>query len=128
MGSLHRKRTTVRASASVTAESVAADLLAFEWYGGAYHLELSGDFGCPQVWARDHAEAWRVMGKVLSVCGVSSQEIQQAVVTEGFSADPRFATVRKFRLRIRDGLAMVSDRQGPEGTPSYPVVLDGAGP
>ena len=125
MASLKRKRTTVRAAAWVTSESVAAALSGFEWRGGPYHLELTGNFGCPQVWAVDRVEAWRVMGKVLNVCGVSPAEIQQAVITEGFSPSPRFRTVRVFRLRVRDGLAMVSDRQGPNGTPEYPVIFGG---
>lgn len=123
MASLKRKRTTVRAAPWVTAESVASALLDFEWDGGPYHLELTGDFGCPQVWASGQLEAWRVMGRILEVCGVSHAEIQQAVITEGYSPNPRFATVRRFRLRVRDGLAMVSDRVGPDGTPAYPVVF-----
>ena len=127
MASLKRKRTTVRAAASVTAESVAMALLGFEWSGGPYHLELTGDFGCPQFWASSQAEAWRVMNRVLEVCGVSPAEIQQAVITEGLSSNPRFGTVRKFRLRVRDGLAMVSDRQGPNGLPEYPVIFGDGG-
>jgi hypothetical protein len=123
VAALKRKRTTVRAAPWVTAESVATALLGFEWDGGPYHLELTGDFGCPQIWASDRLEAWRVMGRILEVCGVSPAEIQQAVITEGYSSVPRFSTVRRYRLRIRDGLAMVSDRVGPGGTPSYPVVL-----
>jgi hypothetical protein len=123
VASLRRKRTTVRAAPWVTAESVALDLLGFEWDGGPYHLELTGSFGCPQVWASDAVEAHRVMGRILQVCGVSPAEIQQAVVTEGYSSSSRFSTVRRFRLRVRDGLAMVSDRVGPAGTPDYPVVF-----
>lgn len=113
----------MRVPAWVTAETVAEALLSFEWSGGPYHLELTGAFGCPQIWASGKEEAWRVMDEILRVCGISPAEIQQAVITEGYSADPRFSVVRRFRLRVRDGLAMVSDRQGPDGSPEYPVVI-----
>jgi hypothetical protein len=79
--------------------------------------------GCPQVWARDKEEAERVMGHLLAVCGVDPEAVRDAVRTEGVSTSPRFSEVRKFRLHVRDGLALVSDRQGPDGGAEYPVVL-----
>ncbi len=123
MTSARKKRTTIRVGPGITAETVAAALLGFEWWGGPYHLELTGVMGCPQVWARDKEEAERVMGHLLAVCGVDPEAVRDAVRTEGVSASPRFSEVRRFRLHIRDGLAMVSDRQGPDGGAEYPVVL-----
>jgi hypothetical protein len=120
--SARKKRTTIRVGPGVTAETVAAALLDFEWWGGPYRLELTGRMGCPQVWARDKAEADRVMSHLLDVCGVDPEAVSAAVRTEGVSNSSRFATVRKFRLHVRDGLAIVSDRQGPDGGAEYPVV------
>ncbi len=122
MTSLRKKRTTIRVGAGVTAETVAAALLGFEWWGGPYHLELTGAMGCPQIWARDKEEAERVMGHLLAVCAVDPEAVREAVRTEGVSASSRFSTVRRFRLHVRDGLAIVSDRQGPNGGAEYPVV------
>jgi hypothetical protein len=122
VASARKKRTTIRVGPGVTAETVAAALLGFEWWGGPYHLGLTGQMGCPQVWARDKAEADRVMSHLLAVCGVDPGAVSTAIRVEGVSRSSRFSTVRKFRLHVRDGLAIVSDRQGPNGGAEYPVV------
>jgi hypothetical protein len=123
MGTRRRKRTTLRVSGGVTAEAVASSLLGFQWMGGPYFLELAGDRGSIQVWAADKAEAERFVTKMLAVGGYPENYAARCVRTEKLSESPRVQEVRRFELLVRDGLAMVSDRQGPDGTPAYPVVI-----
>jgi hypothetical protein len=91
--------------------------------GGPYFLELAGDRGSIQVWAADKAEAERFVTKMLAVGGYPENYAARCVRTEKLSESPRVQEVRRFELLVRDGLAMVSDRQGPDGTPAYPVVI-----
>jgi hypothetical protein len=123
MASLRRKRTTLRVSGFVDAESVVSSLQGFTWLGGPYFVELAGDRGSLQVWASDKAEADRFLAKMLVVGGYPSGYAAGCVRTEKLSASPRVQTVRRFRLLVRDGLAHVSDRRGSAGSPSYPVVM-----
>jgi hypothetical protein len=128
MAALHRKRTTLRVGGGVTADSVALALQGFQWMGGPYFLELAGDRGSIQVWAADKAEAERFVAKMLAIGGYPEGYEASCVRTERMSEAPRVQQVRRFELMVRDGLAYVSDRQGPGGTPAYPVVMDAPHP
>ena len=127
MAGRRQKRTTLRVGAGVTAESIAGALIGFEWMGGPYFLELSGDRGAIQVWAASKAEAERFVAKMLSIGGYPEGYEATCVRTEKLSDAPRVQQVRRFRLMVRDGLAHVSDRQGAAGAPEYPVVIGEGG-
>jgi hypothetical protein len=120
----HQKRTTIRVSGGASAETIAASLLGFTWLGGPYFLELAGNRGSIQVWAANKGEAERFISKMLEIGGYPPDYAARCVRTERLSDSPRVQTVRRFGLSVRDGLAMVSDRQGSAGSPAYPVVLD----
>lgn len=119
-GSLKRKKTTIPTAPGVTAESVVAALRGFEWNGGPYRLEVSGDYGCFQVWASDASEADRVFEKLWSVSGLPAGYKLSSTRVEGAVTAARFQTIRRFGLGVVDGLALVSDRVGPGGAPGYP--------
>jgi hypothetical protein len=123
MGSLRRKRTTLRVSGGVSSEAIVSALAGFTWLGGPYFVELSGSHGSLQVWAANRSEADRFLSKMLSVGGYPPGYAASCVRTERLSECPRVQTVRRFRLLVRDGLAYVSDRQGSSGPPSYPVTM-----
>ena len=123
MAARRQKRTTLRVGGGVTAESIASALLGFEWMGGPYFLELAGDRGSIQVWAANKAEADRFVAKMLDVGGYPENYAASCVRTERLSESPRVQEVRRFALLVRDGLAHVSDRNGPDGGPAYPVLI-----
>jgi hypothetical protein len=124
MGSLRRKRTTLRVSAGVSAEAIVSGLEGFTWLGGPYFVELSGSRGSLQVWAASRSEADRFLSKMLLIGGYPQGYADSCVRTERLSECSRVQTVRRFRLLVRNGLAHVSDRQGSAGSPAYPVVFD----
>jgi hypothetical protein len=120
---LRRKKTTIPTGPGVTAEGIAAQLKGFEWSGGPYRYELSGDFGCFQVWASDRGEALRVIEKLWQLSGLPDTQRATGIVVEGPVKGQRFQAVKRFQLEVHDGMAMVSIRDGPTGSPEYPVVV-----
>jgi hypothetical protein len=123
MPRVHRKHTTIRPKAGVTAESVYAQLAGFEWLGGPYRSELVGDGWTLQVWASGKAEADRVLAKLAAVCGYSLGDLASAAKSEGLVEEGRFQVERRYRVAVVDGVALISDRSGPAGLPDYPVVF-----
>jgi hypothetical protein len=119
----HGKRekvTSFNSLRDISPESVYEELKDFTFMSGPYVLTIDGIWGAVKVCAASPAECERVMSKLASIAGLSTQDLKNAFRIEALSRDPRMQTSRQYGLKVRDGVAYVSSRPGPFGGPDLP--------
>jgi sulfur carrier protein ThiS len=116
------KITSFRVQGPASPESIAAALASFTWESGPVIVAVEGSFGLVQVWASTLLEGERVIGEICFLAGIDWRDMSKADVSVSVAKGARFQARRRYRLKVRDGLAYVSSRQGSGGLPEYPFV------
>jgi hypothetical protein len=116
------KITSFRAQGPLSPEAVAEVLADFTWESGPVIVAAEGPFGLVQIWAASLLEGERVLGEICFLAGIDVHDQSKVDVSVSVAKGARFQTRRRFRLKIRDGAAYVSSRDGSAGFPEYPFV------
>jgi hypothetical protein len=119
------KRTKIlsfNAQVAVTAEEIWAGLAGRTISHGPNIVAWEGSWGCVKVWAASWPEGASLIETVCSLAGIPWGPQAKGDLLFSTAAGASRYRPGRYRVKVRNGLAFVSTRDGPEGLPEYPLA------